>query len=303
MKTLMAGITLAAAVITQGAYAASTNYWYPNEKTLFSDNSGEYLINADGTYFDSLAADGTRLDQFGIAVDSSVDEGDSLWGIFNINTIEGVTSGLDDSLTDGAGFDELSGVFSLRVDKKYDLLEAMDGGGTCLSLVCFEFAPNTDFEDTHGAGAMIAFYTDPVYEYTRIGALGTQATLEALVTDGTLLMTAGFDGDAIADDFWVAGAVSEDISIVGETTLPSLGGSFNAGVDVLTNNSGVTFGEIDCLFTMSDICGSGSLLGIEGASTPFDAFNNVDFVMFRIPAPGSLALLGLGLLLLSRIRR
>jgi hypothetical protein len=40
-----------------------------------------------------------------------------------------------------------------------------------------------------------------------------------------------------------------------------------------------------------------------GVSTPYDSLNNVDFTLNRIPAPGALSLMGLGLLGLAGMRR
>ena len=57
------------------------------------------------------------------------------------------------------------------------------------------------------------------------------------------------------------------------------------------------FGKVACNFGgLVDVCGSGSLLGTGGLSTPYDSFNNVDFTINVIPEPSTFALAGLALL-------
>lgn len=73
--------------------------------------------------------------------------------------------------------------------------------------------------------------------------------------------------------------------------------------DILTNNTGREFFQVSCgvapsgplAFHLTDVCGSGSLLGTAGAITPFDSFSNVDFVVNVVRESAMLGLLGLGL--------
>jgi hypothetical protein len=52
-----------------------------------------------------------------------------------------------------------------------------------------------------------------------------------------------------------------------------------------------------------NVCGSGSLLGTNGTSTPFQSFDNVDFRLNVVPEPAMLSLLGIGLFAMGWMRR
>lgn len=272
-KLIIAAAVVFAAFASGGVYAASTNYFFGGEKTQLSDNSGEYLINGEGALGDKI-----------------LDIGDSLRGIFNINTTEGLISGGLRSITQAAGFDELSGVFAITVTDKIP-----NGGGGYK----FTFGPNALFEDTYGTGAMLAMFTDPNYEYNRLS--GTLANLESNITNGNLFLVAGFDSGG--NEFWTANASTDDLSVIGIIPPPVIGGQYNAAIDLLVNNTGRVFNTVACfdpnnLFsTASDLCGSGSLLGTGGVNTPYDSFNNIDFTMYAVPEPSALMLMGVGLLL------
>ena len=280
MKKLMIPLAVCAAFVSGWANGASTNYWFNGEDTLLSDNSAEKLINADG------------------GNDTIVSIGDTLTGIFNINSNEGLTSGDTNAITSGQGYDELSGIFSITVTNK-----VADGAGGWK----FTFGANTAFESTYGSGAVVAFYTDPNYDYSRLN--DTLANLQGNVTDGTLFMVAGFDGGG--NEFWTASALTDDIAVIAGIPLPGNGGEFNAALDLLVNNTGHEFTAVSCFdpnslsSTTTDLCGSGSLLGTGGANTPFDSFDNVDFVMHAVPEPNMILLLGSGFLLggLGIVRR
>ncbi len=262
-----------AMLFSGGINAASIDYFFPNTITQLSDNSADYLINPDGV------------------TDTTLDIGDRLAGIFNVNSAEDLL-GSDPTkfLTPGQGFDELSGIFDITVvDKTGNATDGFD----------WVFAPSAAFEATYGAGAMTAFFTDPVFEYSRTD--GTIAGLTANITDGSLFMVAGFDGGG--NEFWIANADTDDLGVVGAIPPPGIGGGYNAALDLITNNTGRDFNAIACLDTTVDICGSGSLLGTGGVNTPFDSFDNVDFTMFAVPEPSMLMLFGTGLLAAGGIAR
>jgi hypothetical protein len=75
---------------------------------------------------------------------------------------------------------------------------------------------------------------------------------------------------------------------------------------MLENNSGFLFGEqaVPCLpgllFTcagdgMTDLIGSGDVLGGQGLTNGFGARSDIDAQLLRVPEPASLALFGLAL--------
>jgi hypothetical protein len=285
MKFLFA--LLAVGVMAFGVTSAQAGtveaQFYDGELNQGSDNSAEYLINAGG------------------AMDTTVDVGDRLRGIFDVNTIENLSgpSGGTHSLGLSSGNNEWSGVFDIEVLSKTPLV-----GGSYQ----WTFGPTASFEATYGTGAMIAMFEDANIEYTRLGAAGTQEALIANVTDGTLRWTLGFGGDT--DELWTATAVSDDIAVIGNTAPPGNGGTVNFQLSILSENFIADFDQVLATFAIGDgnidINGSGNLLGTAGANTPFDSFDNFDFV-FRptgvVPEPGTVVLMGLGLVALAGAAR
>jgi hypothetical protein len=92
-------------------------------------------------------------------------------------------------------------------------------------------------------------------------------------------------------------------------------GTFSNGLNVITNNTGFTFGLVNCLNTVTgaitavQFCGQGGVLAsgrlftgtvqvpVTPTPTPYDIFDNVDYTISlqSVPEPGTLALLSLGL--------
>lgn len=276
VKSIRKSMTaIAAACLLCGTASAATvtSQLFSGFQQL-SDNSAEILIDNN-----------TNV--------GTLDVGDRLRGIFTIETVEKAPA---TNLLGVPGVNELSGIFDITVVAK-------SGGPGAYSWV---FAPTASFAAEIGgpAGSMVAFYEDPNLEYTRTtGATCTSplpgGDCEANIKDGSLLWVAGMSG--AVGEFWYASAFSDSVATIGAVPAPLNGGSFNLGLDLLMNTSGRVFNNIACLLAPAAIseiefCGSGSLLGTQGVSTPYSSFDDVNFAVNLVPEPGSLALAGLALL-------
>ena len=240
----------------------------PPGDVLLSDNNAEELINAGG------------------ATDTTLDLGDRLRGIFSIDSIEAF--GFPTNITPFGG-NELTGIFDITVVSK-----TLAGGAPLPGQMSYNyvFAATGNLST---ANAAVEMYYDPSGDYDRL-TCATTALCEATAMNGSLWA-------AFSETFWTAFAFTDDMAVVGGISAPSNGGIFNSGLNFLVNNTGYEFLQKDCLGVTIDVCASGSLLGTGGIQTPYDTFSNVDFTLNRVPAPGVLSLMGLGLLGLVGIRR
>jgi len=280
LKTLAAGIGLIGALGASSANAAALLDTLFAGNQLLSDNSAEVLVN------------------FG-AANTTVDVGDRLTGILELQTTE--QSGVTRNLGGSSGNSEFSGIFDITVLAK---IAPVLPGGT----YTFIFGPSASFQSTYGAGAMVALFEDTTPDFQREtgGAVTTVSDAVTLASNGTLVATLGFNS---ASNFWVASSITDDISVIGSTPAPGNGGSFNSGLNFLTVAAGFQFDPVACRNAINGTivqvgtCGSGSLLGTGGVNTPFDSFDDVNFVVNRVAEPATLALIGLGLLGFGVARR
>lgn len=290
-----------------GAQAASVEATLFNGIQQLSDNSAEKLIDCTPG---SIGCTGTA---------GKVDVGDRLRGIFTIESVEPGGGGTTRHLGAASGNDELTGLFDVTVVAKFFTPPLPFPGS--VGTYAFVFAPTTSFAAEIGgpAGSMVAFYQDASPDYSRISPacssaaniIGDCEILATTGTSGSLLWVAGFEAGNV-NQFWAAsGVVTDDISVIGGLSSAQTGGGFNIGLHLLLNNGTKQLGQVGCGFpsavvTTLEFCGSGSLLGKVGSTSPYDSFDNVDFQINVIPEPGSVALTGLALLGLgvaSRRRR
>ena len=271
-KKLIAAAIVGLGLTTSGFVHATpiANQFFPGALNQLSDNNAEYLLNANGTLSNSG--------------DSILDKNDRLVGMFTIETIENLSaSGTNNIFGSGR---ELTGVFDVTVTSKTP------------SITGFSYT----FGATAANGIAVRVFDDATQNYTRLdGGAGTRAArLAALMgnaSGGLSFLDLGIN------QYWFSQVVTDDISVIGALPPGQAVNSFLVSLNIVNNNSGLTFNKVNCgvtpsgllAFHKTDVCGSGSLLGVGGAVTPFDSFSNIDFTVNVVPEPGMLALLGLGL--------
>jgi len=288
---MVVGVVVIVLAVASGAQALSVNsQLFTGVRNQLSDNSAEYLINAPGTSPNTI-----------------LEVGDRLRGIFDINTVENIDAVSPvHALGLGSGNNELSGFFDIVVAAAFDT--GIPG------IKNFVFAPYagfaTELEGLAGAlpgafaGAMVGLFEDPIVEYTRLGAAGTEEALIGNVTNGSLYQVFGFNGVNPAA-LWIANAPA-DVAIAGATPPPGNAGTVNFSLDLLANPGGLPLDLVEATFGgFVHLNASGNVLGIGGVDTPFDVFDNFDAVIkpSAVPEPASMLLIGSGLLGLAGLGR
>ena len=279
---LFSGVMLAAGsahavTIAESIFLGELNQW--------SDDSAEFqAVDVNGNGF---------LDEF-----------DTLRGTFAIDSVTDQSGG-GGQVPYGIGTtnSELSGIFEIVVTSKSFVSDGQDNIlGTGDDVFDYTFGAYAPFQaefDLSGS-TMVVFFEDAASpDYDRTGSI---ANAETTATDGVKVLEIGFTGDA--DEAWNAQAIQD----------PTLGGLVpqGTGVGVFNFSLGFLFTTLfdanlqvfaGCLpfcpgDGLVDINASGGVSGTLGSTTEYDIFDDVNLVFrpVQVPEPGTIGMLGMGLL-------
>lgn len=281
-KRLLAAAALYTGLISGVAQATPVSSQLFDGFNQLSGDGADYLINFVGGFSGGSA--------------TTLGVGDRLRGIFNIDTV--AQSPASHALGGASGNGELTGVFDLVVTDKIGTPGAW----------AFTFGASGAL-DGYAPGAAVVFFDHAANNFSRVRVNpgDTAATLDALAMDGTAIFVMGL----AAPGSWTATAVSDDVSVLGATPAPLVGGGYNASLDLLQNNSGRVLDQVACILPSGigfvDMCVSGTLFGTAGANTPYDIFSNWDATIKIAPVPEretwAMLLAGLGLVGFARSKR
>lgn len=273
---------------------------------MLTAGSAHAISIADSLFLGELnqwSDDSAEAQNVDVNLNGFLDVDDTLRGTFEIDSVTDQSGGGGQvAYGTGSANNELSGIFEIVVTSKVFVSNGIDGAaGTGDDVFNYTFGAYAPFQGEFGlsGSTMVVFFEDATPDYTRTGTI---AAAEASATADAKVLEIGFTGDA--DESWSAQAI-QDPSL-GATVAQGTGlGVFNFSLGFLVNtlfNANIeVFAGCNPLCPgdgLVDINASGGVSGTLGSTTEYDIFDNVDLVFrpVQIPEPGTIGMLGMGLL-------
>lgn len=286
-KLMMAAVAGTGLAMASAAQAVTVqDFILQNQNVLFSDDSGEEIIKAEGN---------TNANR--------IQEGDVIRGVFGVNFGSNTNGSNLTPLLHVANNQELTGSFSLKIVSKTRISDGRDGvSGTPDDEYNFVFGVDESY--ANGTNSLIRLYVEDPSGTSYVPNLyTTKAAARATTTDGDFFAGIGLAnaGNAIigtgSDFFGAPGRVLGDV------------GSSLFALDI-TESGTIDGGDaLDSLplVTLVNNAGSGVVIGaslLRGPQGPWDLTNDFNFELSVVPTPAAvgpgLALLGF---LMARRRR
>jgi hypothetical protein len=327
MKTLQKLIAVAGLSLTTGTAMAAITWNFDGNSTLFQDDNLDFVLTVDINDPNYDVDDPTTWKLIPDTNDA-VDKGDVLVAVVEFNTSAG------HSILP----QELTGIMVIQVggvDTSFGLSFNMvpyEGGLNSVLAAAGVAGIGTSGDAGTSSRAMMALYLDDNPNLATDAGLIPNLSCSSLTgciqqaTDGPVWQV---DGIEDLDDYWKASITDPQAASTNYTRTADTGktvGNFNAGLSILVDNTGVTLvgqsftaqfdpdsntgdGMVDV--TLNGGLNGGGFLGA-AANSPimqglvkdgYVATSDTDLEKRAVPTPGTLALLGAGLLGFGATRR